>query len=234
VAPIAGRNLLAVELATSLAPALPSILSGLRNLFDLDARPDVIAGHLRGEAKLAQIVARTGGLRVPGALDGFELAVRAILGQQVSVKAASTLAGRLAARFGESIETPLACLNRLAPTAERLAHAPTAQLTELGITHRRAETIRALARAEVRRAIDLSPGPQPENVAAALVDLPGIGPWTAEYVAMRALRWPDAFPSGDLGLVRASGLKNARALHRAAETWRPWRAYAAMYLWESL
>ena len=234
VAPVAGRNLLAVEMSTELTPVLPSILSRLRNLLDLDARPDVIADHLRGEPRLAPIVARVRGLRVAGAFDGLELAVRAILGQQISVLAASTLAGRLAERFGEPIETPFACLNRLAPTAERLAAARPAELVKLGITKSRAETILAVARAVARREIDLAPGPDPQRVAATLAEIPGIGDWTAEYIAMRALRWPDAFPSGDLGLLRASGLKSARALNLAAETWRPWRAYAAMYLWESL
>ena len=234
VAPVAKRNLLAVELATALTPALPSILSRLRNLFDLDARPDVIAGHLRGERKLARGVSRTPGLRVPGAFDGFELAVRAILGQQVSVKGASTLAGRLADRFGEPIETPFACLNRLAPTAERIAAARGAELANIGIPKARAESIRAMARAVVGHEVDLTPGPDPAKVATALTDLPGIGEWTAQYVAMRALRWPDAFPSGDLGLLRASGSTSARALRQSAEKWRPWRAYAAMYLWESL
>jgi AraC family transcriptional regulator of adaptative response / DNA-3-methyladenine glycosylase II len=234
VAPVAGRNLLAVELSTDLTPVLASVLSRLRNLLDLDARPDVIMGHLRAEPKLAPLVARVRGLRVSGAFDGLELAVRAILGQQVSVRAASTLAGRLATRFGESIETPFACLNRLTPTAQRLAAARPAELVKLGITRPRCESILAVARAVARREIDLAPGPNPQQVAAALVDLPGIGDWTAEYIAMRALRWPDAFPSGDLGLLRASGLKSARALSLTAERWRPWRAYAAMYLWESL
>src|SRR5262249_10353773 len=123
VSPIAGRNLLAVDLATALAPALPSILVRLRNLFDLDARPDVIAGHLALDPRLAPLVQRSPGLRVPGAFDAFELGMRAILGQQVSVRGASTLAGRFAERFGEAIETPLPCLNRVTPTAQSLADA---------------------------------------------------------------------------------------------------------------
>ncbi|MEX0679357.1 MAG: AlkA N-terminal domain-containing protein [Pirellulales bacterium] len=234
VAPVVGRNLLAVELATSLTPVLPSILSRLRNLLDLDARPDVIAGHLRGEENLRRSVSRLPGLRVPGAFDGFELALRAILGQQVSVKSASTLAGRLAARFGEPVETPFACLNRLSATAERIAAARPSELAKIGIPRARAETLRAIARAVVRGEVDFAPGLDPASVVAKLTELPGIGEWTAQYIAMRALRWPDAFPSGDLGLVRASGLKSARALRETAEKWRPWRAYAAMYLWESL
>jgi AraC family transcriptional regulator of adaptative response / DNA-3-methyladenine glycosylase II len=150
------------------------------------------------------------------------------------VKAASTLSGRVAARFGEPIETPFACLNRLAPTPERLAAARSGELARLGITKSRADSIRAVARSVARNELDLAPGTDPPGVAAALVQLPGIGGWTAEYVAMRALRWPDAFPGGDLGLLRASGLKSARSLGELADKWRPWRAYAAMHLWDSL
>jgi AraC family transcriptional regulator of adaptative response / DNA-3-methyladenine glycosylase II len=234
VSPTAGRNLLAVDLATLLAPALPAILARLRNLFDLDARPDLIAGQLALDPLLAPEVQRHPGLRVPGAFDGFELGMRAILGQQVSVRGASTLAGRLVRQFGEAIETPFACLNRIAPAAETLATARSATLAGVGLPAARAEGLRSLARAVARREIDLEPGVNPTAVVAKLVGLPGIGPWTAEYIAMRALRWPDAFPATDLGLVKASGLKSARVLARAAERWRPWRAYAAMHLWEGL
>jgi AraC family transcriptional regulator of adaptative response / DNA-3-methyladenine glycosylase II len=234
VSPIVDRNLLAVDLSTALAPALPSILVRLRNLFDLDARPDVIAGHLALDPLLAPPVERQPGLRVPGAFDSFELGMRAILGQQVSVRGASTLAGRVARRFGEAIETPLACLNRIAPTAETLSAAGSTTLAGLGLPSARAESLRNLARAVARCEIDLEPGVDPTAIVARLVELPGIGPWTAEYIAMRALRWPDAFPAGDLGLAKASRLKSAKALKRAAERWRPWRAYAAMHLWESL
>jgi AraC family transcriptional regulator of adaptative response / DNA-3-methyladenine glycosylase II len=234
VSPIANRNLLAVDLATALASALPSILIRLRNLFDLDARPDVIAGHLALDPLLAPWVEHQPGLRVPGAFDSFELCMRAILGQQVSVCGASTLAGRVAQRSGEAIETPLACLHRIAPTAETLSAARSTTLVGLGLPSARAESLRHLARVVARREIDLEPGVDPVATVGRLVELPGIGPWTAEYIAMRALRWPDAFPVGDLGLVKASRLKSANALEKAAERWRPWRAYAAMHLWESL
>jgi AraC family transcriptional regulator of adaptative response / DNA-3-methyladenine glycosylase II len=206
----------------------------LRNLFDLDARPDVIACDLALDPLLAPWIEQRPGLRVPGAFDSFELGMRAILGQQVSVRGASTLAGRFARRFGEAIETPLACLNRIGPTAEALAVARVTTLAGLGLPNARAESLRNLARVVARREIDLEPGVDPTAVVAKLVELPGIGPWTAEYIAMRALRWPDAFPAGDLGLVKASRLKSAKALEKAAERWRPWRAYAAMHLWESL
>jgi AraC family transcriptional regulator of adaptative response / DNA-3-methyladenine glycosylase II len=234
VSPIEHRNLLVVELATALAPALPSILARLRNLFDLDARPDVIAGHLTLDPLLAPSVKRRPGLRVPGAFDSFELGMRAVLGQQVSVRGASTLAGRMVQRFGEVIETPLPCLNRIAPTADALAGARSSTLAGIGLPGVRAESLRCLARALARREIDLESGIVPTVVVARLQELPGIGPWTAEYIAMRALRWPDAFPAGDLGLAKASRLTSTKALEKAAERWRPWRAYAAMHLWESL
>ncbi|MBY0527796.1 MAG: helix-turn-helix domain-containing protein [Gemmataceae bacterium] len=234
VTPVADRHLLAVDIATALAPALPSLLVRLRNLFDLDARPDVIAGHLALDPLLAPWVKHQPGLRVPGAFDSFELGVRAILGQQVTVRGASTLAGRIARQFGVAIDTPLPCLNRITPTAGALSAARMSRLTGLGLPNARAESLRALARGVASGEIDIEPGVDPIAVVARLVELPGIGPWTAEYIAMRALRWPDAFPAGDLGLVKASRLKSAKALGMAAERWRPWRAYAAMYLWESL
>ncbi len=234
VSPVANRNQLAVDLATELAPVLPAILSRLRQLFDLDARPDIIAGHLALDPLLARLVEQRPGLRVPGAFDSFELALRAMLGQQISVRAASTLAGRFAQRFGEAIETPQPCLTRIAPTAESLAASDSSTLASLGLPGARAASVHHLARVVARGEIDLEFGIDPIAVVARLVELPGIGPWTAEYIAMRALRWPDAFPTGDLGLVKASGLRTAKSLSKTAERWRPWRAYAAMHLWESL
>ncbi len=231
VEPIAGRNALAVELAMSLTPALPEVLARLKNLFDIGARPDVISDHLGADPRLAGPVERTPGLRVPGAFDGFEMAVRAILGQRISVAAATTLAGRLADRFGEPVEAPFSGLCRLSPSPERLAEADISDLTAMGIQSTRAVAIRSLAQAVARREIELQPGPDPEAVAVALQQLPGIGDWTSQYIAMRALRWPDAFPAADLGLLRAVGMSSANQLRAAAESWRPWRAYAAMYLW---
>lgn len=234
VSAVHNKNLLAVELSTSLTPALQSILARLRNLFDLDARPDAIASHLANDAVIGPSIKRLPGLRVPGAFDSFELAIRAVLGQQISVRGASTLAGRVAAKFGEPFETPFPCLNRLTPSAESMAAARTTTLAKLGIPGARAECLRYLARSVARGEVDLQPGVDPTAVVARLVEIPGIGPWTAEYIAMRALRWPDAFPSGDLGLVKASQMQSAAELQRTSERWRPWRAYAAMHLWESL
>jgi AraC family transcriptional regulator, regulatory protein of adaptative response / DNA-3-methyladenine glycosylase II len=234
VEPIAGRNALAVEVDTSLLPALPAVLTRVRGLFDLDARPDVIAEHLGADRRLAPLVARLPGVRVPGSFEGFELALRAVLGQRISVKAATTLATRLATTLGEPIETPYSGLDRLSPDAERLADVKESRLTTLGISSARAATIRALARAAARKEILLGPSADPETTIESLQQLPGVGPWTAHYIVMRAGRWPDALPEGDLGLLKAARTSSPRALHERAEAWRPWRAYAAMLLWQSL
>jgi AraC family transcriptional regulator of adaptative response / DNA-3-methyladenine glycosylase II len=230
---IAEKNQLAVEISPSLAPVLPQVLARLRSLFDVDARPDVIAAHLAVDPRLAPSVRREPGLRVPGCFDAFELAWRAVLGQQVSVRGASTLAARLAERFGEPITTPLPCLNRLTPTPETISAARTGEIAGIGLPAARAETLRGLAAAVKSGAGSFEPGVDPIATEQLLTKLAGIGPWTAAYIAMRGLHWPDAFPVGDLGLVKASGLAK-RDLANEAEAWRPWRAYAAMHLWESL
>ncbi|MGE3314046.1 MAG: AlkA N-terminal domain-containing protein [Planctomycetaceae bacterium] len=234
VSKVADQDLLLVELATSLAPALSSILARLRQLFDLDARPDVIAQHLAQDEMLAARIRRRPGLRVPGAFDSFELGLRAILGQQISVRGASTLAGRIAGTFGEPIETPFPCLNRTTPAADALSSIRISTLRKVGLPKSRADALKNFSRAVVGNRIDLETGWDPPALVDKLMLLPGIGPWTAEYISMRALRWPDAFPAGDLGLLKASQLKSAKALEQAADRWRPWRAYGAMHLWESL
>ncbi|MGO9596837.1 MAG: DNA-3-methyladenine glycosylase 2 family protein [Isosphaeraceae bacterium] len=231
VSPVPGRPALAVELSISLVAALPALLPRLRCLFDLDARPDVIAAQLRTDSRLVEAIERLPGLRVPGCVDGFELAVRAILGQRISVAGATTLAGRLAKAYGEPIETPFPALGWLSPTPENLASAEPGRLVSLGIAAPRAVAIIELARAVLQGRIQLQPGLDPEQAISGLKELPGIGEWTAHYIAMRALRWPDAFPAADLGLLRASGAGSSRALAQAAMAWRPWRSYAAMLLW---
>jgi AraC family transcriptional regulator of adaptative response / DNA-3-methyladenine glycosylase II len=231
VEPAPHGDTLAVEVSTSLAPVLSTLLPRLRSLFDLDARPDVIAGQLAADPVLSRAIDDLPGLRVPGSVDGFELAVRAILGQRISVAAATTLAGRLAAEFGDAIVTPFPELGRFSPTPERLAGAEAEGLVALGIAPTRARAIIELARAVAGRHVMLEPGPDPEQAIARLKELPGIGDWTAHYIAMRALRWPDAFPAADLGLLRASKASTPAELARRAESWRPWRSYAAMLLW---
>jgi AraC family transcriptional regulator, regulatory protein of adaptative response / DNA-3-methyladenine glycosylase II len=207
------------------------LLAKLRNLFDLDARPDVIANHLAVDSHLGEGFSRHPGLRVPGAFDGFELAVRAVLGQQISVRAATTLAGRFAEALGEPVATPFPALTRLSPSPARVAGARLDELTPLGLVSARGECLRTLARAVCDKAISLESGPDPVASMERLMTLPGIGSWTAQYIAMRGLRWPDAFPHADLGLRKALGGRSAREVLALAERWRPWRAYAAMHLW---
>lgn len=226
------RQRLRVEISVELLPVLSPLLTRVRHLFDIDARPHMISTHLQQDALLAPLVRQHPGLRVPGTVDEVELCVRAILGQQVSVKSASTLAGRLAAKLGQPISTPWPQINRLTPFAERLARMRSTTLTRLGILKSRADTIRRLARAIHDESLCLSDS-HPAETLEQLLELPGIGPWTAQYVAMRALPWPDAFPDCDLVLRQAAGSVSARQLRQMAETWRPWRAYAAMHLWQS-
>jgi AraC family transcriptional regulator of adaptative response / DNA-3-methyladenine glycosylase II len=226
-------SVLLVQVSASLLPVFTQLLPRLRALFDLDADPAAIAEQLGRHPLTRRAWRAAPGLRVPGVLDGFELALRAVLGQQVSVRAATTLYGRVAERFGDAVETPHAGLNRLPAHAEAVAQAGVADLMALGLTGRRAETVRQLAIEVAAGRLRLVPGVDPVQVMAALRAIPGIGPWTTEYITLRALRDPDAFPHDDLVLLKASGLPTKRALLEAAETWRPWRAYAAMCLWHT-
>ena len=224
---------LALELAQSLTPALPALLRRVRALFDLEARPDVIARHLRKDRVLAPLVAANPGLRVPGAFDGFEMAVRAILGQQITVKAATTIAGRLAGLLGDPIATPHPEITRLSPAPARLARARVDDLAALGIPGARCKSLIALARAHVSGALSLDGGTRPDVDAtlARLVELPGIGPWTAHYIAMRALRWPDAFPHGDVAVLGSLGGVTPVEADEMSRAWQPWRSYAVLHLW---
>jgi AraC family transcriptional regulator of adaptative response / DNA-3-methyladenine glycosylase II len=174
------------------------------------------------------------GLRVAGAFDGFELAVRAILGQQVSVRAATTLARRFAEAFGQPTVSPFPALTRFSPLPARVAEARLEELTGIGLVAARAECVRTLARAVCDKKVSLEAEQDPEAMIDRLTALPGIGPWTAHYIAMRGLRWPDAFPHSDLGLRKALEGRSASEVLALAEAWRPWRAYAAMHLWNGL
>ncbi len=219
-----GGGHLVATIRISRVAALPAVVGRLRRLLDLDADAQAIDDHLSRDPALAPLVAARPGLRVPGGWDPFELAVRAVLGQQVSVAAARTFAGRIAARYGD--RAPGGGL--VFPGPGRLAGA---RLDRLGVTRARAAAVRSLARAVAAEPSFLEGRGDLEATVARLADLPGIGRWTAHYVAMRALREPDAFPESDLGLLRALGHPSPAALARRAEAWRPWRAYAAMHLW---
>ncbi len=233
-APAERQNVLHVEVAPSLLPVLTPLLARLRRLFDLDANPTVIGAHLSRDRQLAKTIRATPGLRVPGTLDGFELALRAVLGQQITVKAATTAFGRFAQFFGDTVQTPFDGLDRVAPSAETLADATLQQIIERGLTRKRAQTVKVLAQAVADGRVKLDPTAHHDETAAALDELPGIGPWTIQYIAMRALGNPDAFPASDLGLMKALELEHPKKLTAAAEAWRPWRAYAAIHLWHSL
>jgi AraC family transcriptional regulator of adaptative response / DNA-3-methyladenine glycosylase II len=234
VRPDPRRDLLQVEVAPTLLPVLAPLRTRLRQLFDMDANPGVIDAHLGADPRLAASMAATPGLRVPGALDGFELALRAVLGQQISVKAATTLFSRFTEFFGEALETPFPGLNRLPPTATAIADAGLQPIIERGLTRKRAETVQRLAQAVASGALTLAPTADRDDTLAVLAAIPGIGPWTTQYIAMRALADPDAFPASDLALLKALSVKRGAALDARAEQWRPWRAYAAMHLWHHM
>lgn len=207
--------------------ALPIVVERAGRVFDIDADPARITERLQSDPLLRRPLEQHSGIRVPGAWDGFELAVRAILGQQVSVRGATTLAGRLASWFGSPAAAD-GTLHRLFPTPAQLADAA---LEEVGVMPARAEAIRALARAAAEGAIPLGAIGN-GGAGPVLRAIRGIGAWTAEYIAMRAFKEPDAFPSGDRVLQRLARSRTARELDQRAEAWRPFRAYAVMLLWQ--
>ncbi len=222
------RHHLVLTVSDSLLDVLPLVIRRVRAAFDLDADPKAINAVLNGDFPTGD------GLRVPGALDGFELAVRAVLGQQITVAAARTLAQRLVDKFGEPIATPWPELTRLFPSASVLARASGDELGQLGIVKQRQAAIVGLAKA-VAGGLQLHGGADVHATLEALKALPGIGDWTAQYIAMRALRWPDAFPAGDVALHKilgVQGLKNpARLAEAASLPWKPWRSYAVIRTW---
>jgi AraC family transcriptional regulator, regulatory protein of adaptative response / DNA-3-methyladenine glycosylase II len=229
-------NTLTLEFSHSLTSVLPTLLTRVRSLFDLNARIDVISRHLSKDERLARVIKLTPGIRVPGAFNGFELGLRAILGQQVTVKAATTLGCRFAEAFGEPITTPYDELNRLTPSPMRVANATVDDIAKLGIVSMRSKSIIALAQAQLSGQVALDGGIlyKPEDAIQRLTELPGIGPWTAHYVAMRALSWPDAFPKEDIAIRNALGGVSSKQAEELSQSWRPWRSYAVMHLWRSI
>ncbi|MEN3280404.1 MAG: AraC family transcriptional regulator [Solirubrobacteraceae bacterium] len=205
-----------------------------RRLLGLDAEPAAVAAVLGGDALLGPLVVAAPGLRVPGAVDGAELAVRAVLGQQVSVAAARTAAGRLVASYGEPLRLPQGGVVALFPSAATLAALDPASLP---MPRARAIALVGLCRALAEGSLRLDPGADREQARRALLALPGIGPWTAGYVAMRALGDPDVFLVEDLGvrhaLARLGGPSDQREARALAEAWAPWRSYASQYLWQA-
>lgn len=228
-----GEHVLAVRASTTLAPYLMRVASSVRRVFDLDADPVSIGRALSSERGMAARVRKRPGLRVPGAWQPWEIALRAIVGQQVSVAAATTIVGRIVARAGEPAVTPFDELTHVFPSPADVA---AADLTNIGMPGRRIDTLQRFAASLASGALMLESKGSYEDTVRALCEFPGIGPWTAEYIALRALGEPDAFPAGDLGLRKALGNGTPapeRDVLRAAEAWRPWRGYAAMHLWAS-
>lgn len=217
-----------VTLANELRKAIVPILVRIKRLFDLDCSPDKVV------MELGSLMESHPGLRVPGAFDGFEMAVRAILGQQVTVKAACTLAGRLVSHFGETQVTPFITLTYTFPTPERIAATSVEAIAALGILRSRASAIMALARAIVNDQLQLTPNADIPSTLKQLQAMPGIGDWTSQYIAMRALAWPDAFPTADAGIMKALGTRSPATIESLSQAWRPWRAYAVMQLWFNL
>lgn len=231
------RGAFELSVSPSLLPVLMPLVARVRRMFDLDAHPAAIAAVLDGDKLLAPLVTKHPGLRVPGAIDPFEASVRALLGQQVSVAAATTLAGRFAAAFGSPHAGVVVGLTTRFPTVVEVVAAGPERIGKLGLPRARAAAIhnfaRVLARGEL--VLDAAHGTHDlDAFVAQLVELPGIGPWTAHYLAMRALHVPDAFPAADLGVQKALRRSGARAAEARAEAWRPYRAYAVMHLWSSL
>jgi AraC family transcriptional regulator, regulatory protein of adaptative response / DNA-3-methyladenine glycosylase II len=231
----AEKNCLKATVRVANLRTLPAIIARIRRVFDLAADPVAIGAHLSRDAALAPYVATRPGLRVPGAWDGFELAVRAILGQQITVAAATRLAGQLVTRFGEKITTFDPGLTHVFPTPQQLADA---DLAVIGMPNPRRMALSALAAAVTADPQIFGPRRSLDEAITQLRSLAGIGEWTAQYIAMRELREPDAFPAADIGLLRAMRDRNGvrpspAALLAHAEQWRPWRAYAALHLWAS-
>lgn len=232
----AEKHNLAVTIRFPCVRALPAILARVRRVFDVDADIETIGAHLSADPFLAPLVAQRPGLRAPGGWDGFELAVRAVLGQQVTVQAARRLAGQLVSLCGEplrDLHTAAPGLTHAFPSA---AHLAAASLDTLGMPGSRRATLRALADAALADPHLFHPFGSVDEAIARLRAIRGVGEWTAQYIALRALREPDAFPATDIGLLRGAATDDGARptppdLLQRAEPWRPWRAYAAQHLW---
>lgn len=226
IEPLPGQHALALRISPSLAGVAPKVIERVQHLTDIQRDPREVSAALGG------LAAPNPGLRLPGAMDGFELAVRAILGQQITVRGARTLAGRFAAAFGRRMEAPRVSV--VFPKAGDVARRRIATIASLGVVAARSQAILDIAKAIVAGMLDLRPGAPVEPTLAALRSIRGVGEWTAQYIAMRALAWPDAFPHSDLALCKALGGCSPKEALKISEQWRPLRAYAVMHLWNSL
>ncbi|WP_422940250.1 AlkA N-terminal domain-containing protein [Undibacterium sp. TJN19] len=242
VAHLPDKQQLSLQVAPALTPVLMPLMARVRQQFDVEANPAVIQSHLALDNVLATQIALTPGLRVPGAFDSFELAIRAVLGQQVSVAGATTVAGRLVMRFGTPVTTPFAAVTHHFPSPQTIVGLSIDQLAGIGIPGARAATLQHIAQFALDGGLQRKPAGSSDETVARLKTVRGIGEWTAQYIAMRALRFSDAFPAGDLGLQKAAAQLadppetrfTEKQLLSRAEPWAPWRAYAALLLWQSL
>ncbi len=226
---VPAQNEVHLETSPNLAPVLGALMQRVRQALDLDADPALI------DPVMALLpVPPSPGTRLPGGLDGFEIAVRVVLGQQVTVKAARTLVQRLVNRFGTPLQTPFPALTHVFPEAAAIAAAAPEDIGTLGIVRQRVKALQALAAAVASGGLELHRAAPLEATLDALRALPGIGDWTAQVIAMRALAWPDAWPASDIGLMNALGSRDSKHITALAEAWRPWRAYAVMRLWHHL
>lgn len=230
------KNVLSVTMSETLLPVLPQVLARIRHLFDLYCDPDAIYETLKIMNDIRPGLC-TLGTRVPGCFNTFEMSVRAVLGQQITVKAASTLAGRIVETYGTPIQTGIPGLTHIFPLPEdifAMGKNITSNLGVLGVTSTRSKTIYELARAFIQEEIDFDLCAQPEEEMKKLMRIRGIGSWTAQYIAMRAMEWPDAFLETDAGVKKALQPYTSKELLEMAEAWRPWRSYATVNLWNTL
>ncbi|CAG2157003.1 DNA-3-methyladenine glycosylase 2 family protein [Cupriavidus numazuensis] len=228
---VPGRLVLRVTLSASLARVIPQALGKVRRLCDLGCRPDIVDRHL------GELASDVPGMRLPGSVDGFEIAVRAVIGQVISVVQARRILARLAQAAGDGLPAPAmpidgcAPLQHCFPSAAALAALPDVDMAAAGVSPGKLRTLRALAQRVASGELPLEPHMPPEQTVAALCEIDGIGDWTAQYVAMRALGWPDAFPGTDYALRKVLGVNTVRAMQARTAQWAPWRAYAAIHLW---
>jgi AraC family transcriptional regulator of adaptative response / DNA-3-methyladenine glycosylase II len=230
------KNALTVTVSETLLPVLPKVLARIRHLFDLYCDPDAVYETLRAMNGIRPGLCVLG-TRVPGCFSAFEMAVRAVLGQQITVKAAGTLATRVVDAYGAPVQTGIEGLTHIFPSPEDIAALGGAvenHFGALGVTAARSRTIYELAGAITQGEIDLEFCAQPEEAIKKLMAIRGIGSWTAQYIAMRSMEWPDAFLETDAGVKKALGSYTAKEVLEMAEAWRPWRSYATVNLWNSL
>lgn len=230
------KNQLSVTVSRTLLPVLPQVLKRVENLFDLSCAPNTVYEALKSMEKIRPGLSLPG-IRLPGCFEPFEMAVRAVLGQQITVKAAGTLAARFTQAFGTTVQTGIPGLTHSFPDIQKILSLTLPienRLGPLGITAARSKTILALASALAGGCLSLTPGADPARQMAALQNIPGIGSWTAQYIAMRTLQWTDAFLETDAGVKKALSPRSAKEMLALAEAWRPWRSYAVLNLWNSL